>query len=173
MPLLVGYGDDDGRLLLTLLRAESVPRRVRHVLPLLDRLLFRRLPRLLQSLDLVLEVVGEDGAERRVRGGEERLSEEALLLQAVRGRGDEHPRALHGEDRGFPVEKLLRDSPERGVVVEDVEAAAERRRDEIALALLDGEVANRDDRHPALELDPFLPPVQREEDAELRSREEE
>ena len=173
VPRLVGDGQEERRLLLAVLGAEVVPRRVDDVLPLLRLFLLRLLARLLPALQVVLQVRREDRPERRVRGGVERLAEERLPLEAVRHLRDVGPRVADREEDRLLRERLRRREAERRDVVEDPEAAAERRDDEVALALLEGEVADVDRRHPALELDPLLPAVVREEETELRPAVEE
>ena len=63
------------------------------------------------------------------------------------------------------------DRAQCAVVVEDVESAAEGGADEIVLALLNGEVAERDIRRTTLELGPGAAAVHGEKHAEFRAEE--
>ncbi len=67
------------------------------------------------------------------------------------------------------LQHFVVDVPERRVVVQHVETAAEGRADEIVLTLLNDEVAERDIRHAASELGPLVAAIHGEEHAELRA----
>src|SRR5206468_2012215 len=104
--------------------------------------------------DLVLQVIGEDRAEGRIRGAVEGVALERLVLEAERLRWRVHPGVPDREEERLLVERRGVEAAQWRVVVEDEEAAPERRQDEIVFALLQGDVAHRDDRHLPLELHP-------------------
>src|SRR5206468_12097194 len=59
---------------------------------------------------------------------------------------------------------------ERRIIVEDIEAASERPENEIAFALLNGEVPHLNRRQSAVQLEPLFPAVSTDEQSPLRSR---
>jgi len=113
------------------------------------------------GLVCVFEVVGEDGSVGRVVG-----SIEGFPLPCFAGVGegkslDVDGGVLHGEERVGVGEFVA----EGGVVVEDVEAAAEGGEDEIAFAGLNGDVTDGDGGESALEACPGFAAVVGEVDA--------
>ena len=164
----IGDGENDRRILLAALLEQGVPRRHGDIAALGRDLLFLRLANLLLRLQLVLEVIGEHRAERRVGRREKRRAHETLLRpQAERGARDEHPGLLDREQRGLLGEQFVGRTTDGGQVVEDEKAAAKRGEDEVALAFLDREIADIDGGQAPLELDPALAGIGREEEAEL------
>ncbi len=168
----VGHGEHDRRALLALLFEQRVPAGVGRVPALGGDLLLALLARLLARLQLLLQEVGEHGAEGRVRGEEEGATLRGLLVPAERPALDVPPGLAHGEEQGLALQPVGGDVAQRGVVVQDVEAAPEGGADEVVLPALDGEVAEGDVRRAAAELHPLLAAVDGEEDAELRPEEE-
>ena len=171
--LVVENGQRDDRLLLLGLGAQRRQGRVGDVALLLDRLLLDLGARLLHRLGRLLEVPGESGAERRIVGGVEGLAEKTVLAIADPRAGDEEQGFAGREEHRLGVELLVVEAAQRLKVIEDVEAAAEGREDEVVLALLDREIAHLDRRQAALQLDPLLAAVGGEEEAELGAGEEE
>jgi len=96
----------------------------------------------LEGFEPILQVVGEGGAERRVVGGPEggapRADSRAFLhiAQSVPGREQNH----------VLIEGVFGDLPQRRVIVEDVEAAAEGTEGEVICFALDVDVAHLDGR---------------------------
>ena len=164
---------DHRRILLGGLGAQVGEGGIRHFAPLLVGFLLPLVASLLLRLDLVLQVVREDDAERRIRGREERVSLERLSGYAKRRLRHHDARRLDREEDCLLAEIGRPGGPERRVVVEDVEPPSERRDDQIVLPLLDRDVADFDRGEPALQLDPVSAPVLGEEQAELGPGEEE
>ena len=113
------------------------------------------------------DVVGQRGAERRVRRRPHRLGLLAFAADLV-----ERHRIARREHLRFFVQRLRRHAAQRAVVVEHPEAAAERAEHEVAVLLLHLHVAHLRHRHVALELRPRLAAVKAGEHAELRAREQ-
>jgi hypothetical protein len=130
----VAHRQQDGRGLLELLLAQRVPARGGRVAALLGDLRLLLLADLLAGLERLPEVVGEGRAEGRVGGGEVVVTLEALLPEAERAARDVPPGVADREQVGVLLERLGRDLAQRRVVVEDVEAPAEGRADEVVLA---------------------------------------
>ena len=164
--------EDDRGVLLALLEAQLLPAGVGCVAALLFDLLLGLAALRLAGLDLIAQVVGEHRAKGRVGRGEERPALAGLLVAAQRPALDIPPGPAHRKQLGLLPERLLGDVPQRGVVVEDVEAAAERGSDQVVLAALDRQVAERDVGRPAAQLDPPTAAIHREEDAELGAHEQ-
>src|SRR5581483_3188853 len=122
---------------------------------------------------ILLHVEREDGAVRRIRRGPvARHRPEARRARRRLAERIEQIGVAQREEVRVLVERLRRHLAERRVVVEDVEAAAEGRDDEVALALLDREIADLRDRQAALERDPPPAAVDRREQAELGAGEQ-
>jgi len=68
---------------------------------------------------------------------------------------------------GLLVQQLGVDLPERRIIVQNEDASTKGPRDEVVVAPLDRDVAERNGGRAALQLDPLLPSVVREEHAEL------
>jgi hypothetical protein len=130
----VAHRQHDGGGLLEFLFADHVPARGGRVAALLGDLRLLLLADLLAGLERLPEVVGEGRAEGRVGGGEVVVTLEALLPEAERAARDVPPGVAHREQVGVLLERLVRDLPQRRVVVEDVEAPSEGRADEIVLS---------------------------------------
>jgi hypothetical protein len=120
VPVLVAHRQDDRRLFFPRLGLQFLPARIRNLVASLDRPLLLLLARGAAAPDLVLEVVGHGRAEQGVRGLVEGLALEGLLFQSQRFRRHVELRGHHREEERPLFERLLRDAPQRGVVVEDV-----------------------------------------------------
>ena len=83
------------------------------------------------------------------------------LCPAVRSEAIRHvnPRPRGSGRARPPGERLRGQAAEGRVVVEDVDAAAERADDQVVHLLLDGQVAHGDGRQAALEANPLLAAV--------------
>ena len=90
------------------LRLDLRPARERRVLPGLDERLLLLLPRLLAAPDVVGQVVGEDGAERRVRRREVGGALRGLAALPERLALDVPPGLADREEGGLLRERLLR-----------------------------------------------------------------
>ena len=82
-------------------------------------------------LERLLEEIGKRRSERRVRGGVVAAPLIRLLAAGHGGGGDVQLGRLDRQDRGRLRQGLLREVPERGIIVEDVDAAAERADDQV------------------------------------------
>jgi hypothetical protein len=163
----VAHCQHDSRLLFFLLGLQDVPTRKWCVATLFGDLLLLLLSFLLFRLEPFLQVVGKDRAKRRVGSGKEiRTLVRLPSITEWRPR-DVPPGVSHRKELHRLLEHLLGDPTQRGVVVEDIEAAAKGRPHQIVLPLLDGEIPERDVWHPAGELDPTAAAVDGEKDAKL------
>ena len=95
------------------------------------------------AAQLLGQVVGEDRAERRIGRHEVGGALRGPAVVAQRLALDVPPGLAHREQRRLLAERRFRRVAQHGVVVEDVEAAAERRPHQVVLAALDREVAER------------------------------
>ena len=130
----------------------------------------RVLSALLQRLWCLANPVGDHRAIRRVLGHPVLFTLEPACLAGFRHL---HHSELAGEDVAILLENLSRRLPERRVVVQDVEAPAERREDEVVLAFLHRQVAHGNGGEVVAQADPLLAAVDGEEQAELGADEEE
>ena len=113
-------------------------------------------------------VIGDDGAPRRIAPDEARV---ALDPPAVRG----HP-LLHGparKERRLARHDFRGQVPQRRQIVDDPDAPAVRREDEVVVARMHLQVTHRHAREVAsLELAPRLPRVGGDPEPELGAEEE-
>ena len=177
--LFIRHDHHHRRLDLALLGAQLIERRIRRLravrlvaLALID-LRLGLLALFAAAFQIVLQVVREEGAERRVRRGEVRLPLKRLARQPELRPLDVQLRVARREDRRFVGGDGRRHRAQRPHVIEHPEAAAERGDDEIVAALLKPEVAHRDGRKIALERNPRRAAVLRDEEAVLRPQVEE
>src|SRR5262249_6884592 len=132
--------DHDDRRFLLLFLTELCRRRIGGAFLLLLRLLLGVLALLLASLDRVLYVVRERRAKGRVVGRVEGTALEPLAAKAILPGLDIQERVLNGKEDTIPGQRLRAKSAQEGVVVEDVNAPAERADRQIALLPLNGQV---------------------------------
>ncbi len=168
----IPHRENDRRLLLAIFPAKLLPARVADRLTVLLRLLLGRLALLFERLEILLQIVGEDRSEGGIRGRVESVTLERLVVVAELEGLDEHLGVPHREQDRFRLECLLAETTQRGVVIEHVEAPSECPEHEVVLAALDLEIAHRDRRHAARELDPAATLVASEGDSELGPHEE-
>ena len=127
---------------------------------------------LLPCLDGVLQVISEGRAEGRIVRGVEGLTQESLAAETILPRLDVEQSILHRQESRVTPKEVRRQAAQRRVVVEHIDAPPEGADYQIALPLLDRQVANGDGRQAALETVPFLAPVDCEIEAEFGTDEQ-
>ena len=167
---VIAHGQKDPRRLFTIFGLQLLPRRIRRVFARTLRASLGRPPLRLTSPQRLANPVREGHAQRGVVGGVE-----VAAVRAAGVPGHIHVSIGHFEDVTAAGEDLVRRAgqlAERGVVVDHVEAAAEGGGHQVALALLDLELAHGDRRQAAVEVHPRLTAVDRDEGPELGAQEE-
>src|SRR5207249_8297755 len=109
--------------------------------------------------DCLLQIVREGRAEGRIVGRVESLAQKSLAAHAILPRLDVEQSILHRQESRVPRKEVRRQAAQRRVVVEHIDTPPEGADYQIALPLLDRQVANGDGRQAALETVPFLAPV--------------
>ena len=172
----IGDCDEGPRPALRRLLVQHVVAGERHISPGRSHLPFGGAAGLRHRRRCLGQVVGDHGAEVRVRRGVV-VRPERRLAARLHGHGrDVPPRVAHREQRAALRRardgvRALGEFAQRGVVVEHVEAAAEGRPDHVVVPPLDLQIPVRD--RGAREHVPVLAPVHARVHPELGSEEEE
>ena len=124
---------------------------------------------LFTGLQSVLQPIRDGGSVSRILGHPKRFALEPAALARLRHK---QRGFLHREDLRRLLKARGAHRPQRRIIVQHVEATAERGQHQVVLALLNGQVAHRDGGKVGAQTDPLLAAVHREEQTKLRPHKE-
>ena len=166
-------GDEHGDFLFGILRTNILVTGERIAAAILTRLLLSSFPTLLERVEAIAQIHRQDRPivgvgrmeERRALRAETGVETEATALNVER-------RFAHGEQVRRLLQQLVRQFAQRGVIIQDVEAATERTEDQVVLAALDFDVAHGHRGQAALHAQPLGARIERHVDTVFRAAEQ-
>ncbi len=111
---------------------------------------------LLLRAQLVFQIVSDLGAHGRIRGCEEHFALKSFARAAERRSWNIGQGVPYRKQCALLLQHFRTDGPQRGVVIQYVDATAESSHYQVVLALLNREIANLDGRQSAVQLNPLL-----------------